>query len=317
MHALASIGAASLAMALDHALGDPPNRWHPVAWMGRLIAWGERYAMGRTPAGRTLYGAGLVLGGLVVTVAPVVLLEWISARAGVWVSLVTTVVLLKCVITWSGLRRAAHSVSAALDAGDLPEARRLLAWHLVSRDTSELDANLVAAAAVESVAENLTDALIAPLCFFAAGGIPAAWGYRFCNTCDSMLGYHDPIHEYLGKFAARLDDVLNWLPARLAGLLIAAAAVLAGEDGRRAWHALRTQHGRTASPNAGWTMAAIAGALHVTLEKVGHYRLEGGTDPVTCATIGRAIRVIGIAILLFFGLFVTVMLTLGRFGHGF
>jgi adenosylcobinamide-phosphate synthase len=164
-------------------------------------------------------------------------------------------------------------------------------WHLVSRDTSQSSSSLVVAATVESLAENITDGLTSPLLFFALGGLPGAWAYRFCNTCDSMLGYRDPEREYLGKFTARLDDVLNWLPARLTGALIVFAAALSGEDARNAWCTMPTEHRRTASPNAGWTMSAMAGALGVTLEKVGHYRLEGGNGPLDADTIERCFRV--------------------------
>jgi adenosylcobinamide-phosphate synthase len=107
-----------------------------------------------------------------------------------------------------------------------------------------------------------------------------------------MLGYRDPEREYLGKFTARLDDVLNWLPARLTGALIVLGAALAGEDAGNAWRTMLAQHGRTASPNAGWTMSAIAGALGVTLEKVGHYRLEGSDGPLDAGTIERCFRVV-------------------------
>jgi adenosylcobinamide-phosphate synthase len=198
-------------------------------------------------------------------------------------------------------------VKAALEKGDLPEARRLVSWHLVSRDTSQLDASLVAAAAVESVAENITDGIVAPLLFFALAGLPGAWAYRFVNTCDSMLGYRDPVHEHLGKFAARLDDALNFFPARLAGLLLVVAAGLVGEDTTGAWQTMWHQHCRTASPNAGWTMSAMAGALGVTLEKVGHYQLEGGPTSPGVETIDRALRVTAVTVGLFVGLLGVVL----------
>lgn len=298
-----------LALALDLLLGDPPNRFHPVAWMGRLIGWSEQRAPAGGPTRRFVYGVALVLVGAAVCTLPVVLLLARAKRCGAGVYVPVTVLLLKSTFTYSGLARAAASVRCALQAGDLPEARRLVAWHLVSRDTSELSEELVAAAAVESVAENVTDGVIAPLLYFLLVGVPGAWAYRFLNTCDSMLGYHDPEHEYLGKFAARLDDLLNWLPARLTALLMAVAAWLAGEDAPGAWRTMWAQHGRTASPNAGWTMGAMAGALNVTLEKVGYYRLEGGTTTLRPATIGRATRVAGLTVVLF-GLLLAAALAL-------
>jgi len=288
-----------LALALDLLLGDPPNRFHPVAWMGKVIGWGERAAPAAGPWPRFAYGAALVLAGATVCTLPVVLLLIGARQLGLFVYVVVAALLLKSTFTFSGLVRAARSVRQALLVGDLADARRLVAYHLVSRDTSALSEELVAAATVESVAENVTDGVIAPLLFFLLAGVPGAWAYRFFNTCDSMLGYRDPEHEYLGKFAARLDDVLNWLPARLTGLLMVLAAWLAGEDGAGAWRTMRAQHARTASPNAGWTMSGMAGALNVTLEKVDYYRLEGGTERLSAAAIRRATRVAGVTVALF------------------
>jgi adenosylcobinamide-phosphate synthase len=218
------------------------------------------------------------------------LLRWLTPRC--WpLALLINAVGLKLAVAFRGLVRAACQVAAALKAGDLCAARRLLSWHLVSRDTAQLPDYLLAAATVESVAENLTDGLAAPLFFYLLGGLPAAWAYRFANTCDSMLGYRDAQREYLGKFSARLDDLLNWMPARLTALAIVCGAALAGTDARRALAVMAAQHGRTASPNAGWTMSAMAGALGVTLEKVGHYRLEGGAGALAAGTVAQALAV--------------------------
>jgi adenosylcobinamide-phosphate synthase len=161
----------------------------------------------------------------------------------------------------------------------------------VSRSTAGLDAGHVASAAVESVAENLTDGLLAPACFFLVGGLAGAAAYRAVNTADSMFGYHEGALEYFGKTAARLDDVLNLIPARIAALSLVAGAALVGEDARGAMAILRRDRGRTASPNAGWTMAAMAGALGVVFEKPGVYRLGDGALPVA-ADIERSIRVL-------------------------
>jgi adenosylcobinamide-phosphate synthase len=292
-----------LAVALDLALGDPPNRYHPVAWMGSLIACLTRGRQEDFPSLRdfgsqfTIGAAVTVCGALLFSLPLWLLLRWLAAHC--WpLALLVNAVGLKMAISFRGLAQAAREVQKALALGDLPEARRLVSWHLVSRDTSALGPDQVAAATVESVAENLTDGLAAPIIFFLLGGLPAAWAYRFVNTCDSMLGYHDPVHEYLGKFPARLDDVLNWLPARLTGLLLVLGAAGAGADPSNAWRTMWAQHGRTASPNAGWTMSAMAGALSVTLEKIGHYRLEGGTGPLAPRTIGRALAVARVTVAL-------------------
>jgi adenosylcobinamide-phosphate synthase len=155
---------------------------------------------------------------------------------------------------------------------------------------------LVAAAAVESLAENLGDSVVAPLCYYAIGGLPGAVAYRAVNTLDSMIGYRGR-YEWLGKAGARLDDVLNLLPSRLAVLLIVGAAAVVGEDARGAWRVARRDARLTAGPNAGWPMAAMAGALGVELEKVGHYRLGAGGAAADATAIERADRVIAVAAL--------------------
>jgi len=203
--------------------------------------------------------------------------------------------LLKRTFAYRALVRGARDVQAALAANDLPEARRRLAWHLVSRDTTHLDAPLVAAATIESVAENFGDGIVAPLFYFALFGLPGALAYRFANTVDAMLGYHDARREYLGKFAARLDDVLNFIPARLPALLLPAAALLVRADAAQGWRVLWRDHARTASPNAGWPMSAMAGVLAVRLEKVGDYILGDGNGALDAHTIARSLRVMSVA----------------------
>src|SRR5262249_54209283 len=155
--------------------------------------------------------------------------------------------------------------------------RGLVGFHLVSRPTSGLSEGQVASAAVESAAENLTDAFVAPLLWYSALGLAGAFLYRTVNTADAMIGYREGALEYFGKASARLDDLLSLIPARIAGLAVVGAAALTGEDFRSAWTTMHHDHGRTASPNAGWTMSAMAGALGVMLEKPGTYRLGAGS----------------------------------------
>jgi adenosylcobinamide-phosphate synthase len=189
-----------------------------------------------------------------------------------------------------GLAAAALEVARHLERGDLPAARSAVGRHLVSRPTTALDDAGVASAAVESVAENLTDSVAGPLLFYVTLGLPGAAAYRAINTADAMLGYRDGVLEHFGKAAARLDDAASFLPARLSALALAAGAALTGDAGGAALATARRQHRRTASPNAGWTMAAMAGALGVTLEKAGHYRLGAGR-PATARDVRRAVRI--------------------------
>ena len=197
---------------------------------------------------------------------------------------------LKSIFAYRNLRRSVLAVGEALAEDDLVEARRLTSWHLVSRDTGQLSAEEVAGAAIESLAENLTDSVTAPLLAYSVGGLPAAWAYRLINTTDAMWGYRTPEFEQLGKFPAKLDDALNWLPARLTGWALVGATGLTGPNGPRAAQVMLNQHGRTASPNAGWTMSAMAGALGVTLTKRDVYTLAGGSNRLDVAAVRRAVR---------------------------
>ena len=271
-----------LAIIIDLLGGDPPNRAHPVAAMGFWLRRGNRIAPKRH---RFRFGAVWVSAGTIIFAAP-----WLLCRQTLYRFWGVIPFLLKPMFAYRNLRRAVLAVARALEADNLPEARRLLAWHLVSRSTETLSAAEVAGAAIESLTENLTDSLAAPLLAYAGGGLPAAWGYRFINTADAMWGYRTPEFEQLGKFAAHADDLLNRLPARLTGGLLVIAAFAVGLDGRRAAATMRAQHARTESPNAGWTMSAAAGALGVTLEKRGVYSLTGGNAPLSAVTVRRAIR---------------------------
>ena len=203
------------------------------------------------------------------------------------VATVITVPLLKSVFSISALLKAGEDVLGALERADLPEARRLLSWSLVSRNTDDLSEEEVVGATAESLAENLTDSLASPLFFYARFGLPGAVFYRFCNTCDSMIGYRGGDTEWGGKIAAKLDDVLNWIPARVTSILLLGAGVLAKEDVVKGAEALRDERGNTASPNAGWPMSVMAGMLGVTLEKRGQYALAGGTEPLCTQALRR------------------------------
>ena len=292
------------ALLLDWAFGEPPSRCHPVAGIGRLIAAGRAAARWRSPAALVVQGALLVVavGGVAVALAllaerALVALPPVLALAGeAW--------LLKCTFSLRRLFGAVELVRGHLVAGDLEGARRELGLHLVSRRTDELDAGAVASGAVESLAENFTDSWLAPACWFVVGhvgglgaGLAAAWAYRVVNTADAMIGYRDGDLEYLGRVTARLDDVLNFVPARLGAVTIVAAAALAGRSATDAWRALRRDARRTASPNAGQTMAAMAGAIGARLEKRGHYELGSG-PPADVGAIDAALGVMRWAVAL-------------------
>ncbi len=285
-----------IALGLD-IMGEPPAAWHPVVWFGKLIQRLERAApRGRIP--QLLYG-GVML-GLATPAAflPAAIVHRLAKRVqakAIQHGCTDGGLILYALIEGAGLKpffalrmlaEAGRLVRLALECHDLPAARHAL-QSLVSRDRSELTAELVAAAAIESLAENLSDSVVAPLLYYTLFGLRGAAVYRLFNTFDSMVGYHGR-YEYLGKAAARLDDVLNVLPARLTALLIIAFAPLFGGRRRKAWQIWQRDASRTASPNAGHPMAAAAGALGVQLEKVGHYRLGDNDKVITASSIRQA-----------------------------
>jgi adenosylcobinamide-phosphate synthase len=288
------------ALAIDAAMGDPPNRWHPVAWLGRAIAAARRQLAHGSPPWLLFIGAlvTLTLASLAASLAA--LLVRAAGCLGPAAGLVEALALSTC-LSVRGLGRAARDVARALDAGDLSTARRALSFHLVSRPTANLEAGEVAAATVESVAENLTDSVVAPALMYLVFGLPGAVLYRTVNTADAMIGYRDGVLEHFGKLAARADDVLNLIPARISALAIVLAAALTGASPRCALAVLWRDRRRTASPNAGWTMSAMAGALQVRLTKRGAYTLGEGDLP-TAADIPRSVRIILIAATLAIGI---------------
>jgi adenosylcobinamide-phosphate synthase len=325
------------AVALDWLIGDPPNAFHPVAWFGKIVQAMERRAPRNHPRAEFLYGSGMTASGIALAALPALLFErWSRARQPSviasralrgeaisdprigdcfaslamtlenWSTVLLAALALKITFAWRGLIRAGASVQRDLDTRATDDARADLRA-LVSRDTRALDTTQLAAAAIESLAENASDAFVAPLFYFHLFGLPGAFAYRAVNTLDSMIGYHGQ-YEFLGKFAARLDDALNFIPARLTALLLVLAARFTRDDARRAWQIMWRDHARTASPNAGYPMSAMAGALDVRLEKVGHYRLnENGRAPQP-RDIQRAARIVSVAL----GVVVAVFLLVGR-----
>lgn len=277
-----------LGVTADALLGDPPSAVHPVRALGLAARAYEGATLGRFSP-RVAGGAGALLlpmsAGLVATVA-----EW-KGRHRPGGRIVAAAGSLALASAQRTLMHRALEVADALDAGDLVEARRLLGYHLVSRPTDDLDASEVAGATIESVAENLGDGVAGPWLAFAAGGPGGAWAYRALNTLDSLWGYRSERYAEFGWAAARLDDLANLVPARVAALAICVAAERRAHRGVVAFELWRRDGALTESPNAGQPMAAMAGALGVTLTKRGQYTLGGGLRPADASDIRAAVAV--------------------------
>lgn len=262
-----------IAIAIDLAVGELPNRFHAVAWLGRGIGFAERRLPQMT--GKERWGSGLLLTGAFVIGAGS---SGVATRRVVrllpkLVSIVGEAALLKQAFAIRALFKHTVGVERALHADDIESARSAAAL-MVSRDTTNLSANALASAAIESLTENASDSVVAPLLWYALLGLPGAFAYRAANTLDATVGYR--CNGSFGTPSAWLDDLLNLAPARLTGVLIVAAS----RAPRMGAHGMLRDASKTPSPNAGWPMAAAAHALGVRLEKHGHHVLnEGGRAP--------------------------------------
>ena len=275
------------AVALDR-LGEPPTACHPVGWIGKLIAALNRHA----PSG----GQQQLWYGIAIAVAPAALagvitylLDALAQRAPWPIRIILRGATLSWTFSLTGLERAAQAVATDLEQNRIPAARSSVR-SLVSRSTTDLSAGEIAAAAIESVAENASDSVIAPLFWWSVLGPAAAGAYRAINTADAMVGYHGR-YELLGRASARLDDAVNFVPARLTGLAVCVASLQP-----RSLRTMLRDHVRTESPNAGWPMSAMAGALKRRLAKPGHYVLGNPAPPPVSGDIERAISIVRRAI---------------------
>jgi adenosylcobinamide-phosphate synthase len=282
----------ALAVALDRVAGEPPGRLHPVVVMGRYCAWAGALMAGISGARRQVAAGGIAtaVGAVAAAVAGAALRWWLD-RLPRPLALAAEAAVLSTLLSARMLEREVLRVHAALGGDDTDEpcelaaARRAVAG-LVSRDVSALDTGGIREAALESLAENASDAIVAPLWWFAVAGLPAAAAYRFVNTADAMWGYRTGAWEWRGKAAAHADDLANWWPARLTALLLAPRVGVARVS--------RTAD-VTASPNAGWPMGALALRLDVRLRKLhgpAAYTLHPRGRPTRADDVGPAIRAV-------------------------
>jgi adenosylcobinamide-phosphate synthase len=270
MHTATALIVLAAALVGDWAFGEYPPLLHPVVWIGKTIAAAMRLAPQQGRWRQLFFGAFLALGiGTLSAGITFLVLRW--AADFPIVELVAATFFLKASFALWELKRAADRVVKPLQHGDLAQAREALR-SLCSRDPSCLDETALLAAIIESLAENLCDSFVAPLCYWIVFGVPGAMGYRAINTLDAMIGYRGRF-EYVGKVPARLDDAANWLPARLTAGLLLLAGGLTGQNVATAWRILRRDGAKTPSPNGGRPMAVMAGLLGVELEKKGVYSL--------------------------------------------
>lgn len=250
----------AVGVVADLALGDPVYRWHPVRLIGRMLTWLERQLR---DAGLDGYGGGILLfvGLAAVSLGVVAAVVAVASSASVALAWLVHAFFLYSLLALGDLLQHVWRIEAAVRAGDLPRAR-LAVTALVGRDTDRMDGGGCRRAAVESLSENLTDGFVSPVFWYVLAGLPGLVIFKVVSTMDSMVGYKTPHYLRFGWCGARLDDLMNFLPARMTWLLIAAiAALLPAYSGRKAWTVGLRQHQLLLGPNSGWSEAATAGAL--------------------------------------------------------
>lgn len=280
--------ALAAAFAIDALCGEPPPRLHPVVWIGRIAQALVDRAPADAPARELLWGACIALAVPGAAMTGALLLLWACGER-MWLRVPLEALLLSTLFAVRALGEAALGLSAKLKQGVLADARWALR-NLCSRDPSELSPAELSAAAIESTAENTSDSIVAPLLCYALLGLPGAAAYRAVNTLDAMIGYRGRF-EYLGKISARLDDLLNLVPARLTAALLLLSGALERarvREGVRVWW---RDARKTESPNAGHPMAAMAGLLGLRLEKRGSYALGDASRQAEAHDINRAWRI--------------------------
>lgn len=264
---------AVVAFLIDALLGDPRSKFHPVVMMGNLISLLEKILRRELDSPLLQIFKGGLLVAVIVVVAYVVgfAVELLShAMPALAAQVFIQALVLSFMISPRTLADAAREIYWLLESENLPRAREKVGW-IVGRDTANLNEAEVSRATVETVAENTVDGVISPLFYFAVGGLPLAVVYRAINTMDSMLGYKNEKYFYFGRVAARLDDVANFIPARLTGLLFVCAAIVLHLDWRNAFNMMRRDASKHPSPNGGWAEATVAGALNIRLGGTNYY----------------------------------------------
>ena len=293
---LCLLGALAGGIGIDWLFGDPPNRYHPVAWLGQLIGFFvPRLKGGSEKANGTIFAISLLI-----TAALAVHFLVFATRylAGVIELVVVSAIILKMTIAMKGMETHAKAIMNGLEDDDLAGTRRNLSM-IVRRKTDDLDVQHILSATIECVSESTVDGITAPIFYYSLFGPAGAFAYRVINTLDSMAGYRDDYFRDIGWMSARLDAVANYIPARITALLMVISAKIVGADWKNSFNILQRDHDRTFSLNAGYPMATMAGALRVRLEKIGYYTLGDEQEPVTLEKCKDAISIMKVTTVLF------------------
>ena len=291
------------AVILDLLVGDPKNKFHPTSWIGSLIAKLVPIIQNKSPRREKFGGIILVIFLTTLVTTILVFLEVAIQNIafdfiGIIVSVIVGVILLKTTIAIRGMEKHAMAVMESIERNDLDAARNNLSM-IVKRNTKNLDKNHVLSGTLESISENTVDGVTGPLFYFAFFGIPGAFIYRIINTIDSMIGYKTSIFTNVGWFGANCDKILNYLPSRITSLMMVIGAMILGNDWRKSYKIMKRDGKNTESPNAGYPMAALAGALGTRFEKIDHYSVGEGNIELTKSHLRSAIALMKVTSILF------------------
>ena len=304
-----------VAILIDLIFGDPPVKIHPVVWMGSVISFLEKRLRAKNTKIEKLNGFILLLLSVAIFTIPTFLLfyfYWEIFNPFNFLELVIFVIFsglfLKITFAVKCLRDYTHPIALALERGNIKKAREYLPY-IVRRDPSKLAENGIISAAIESIAESTVDGVTSPLFYFAILGVPGAIAYRVVNTLDSMVGYKDPDKINIGMISAKTDDILNYIPVRITFIMMIICSVFTSGSPRNGLKIALRDHSVVESPNAGWTMATMAGILMVRLKKEDYYALGDPDHPLNPSHIKKALNLFYLTCA-FFIIFILVISTL-------
>lgn len=309
-----------LALSIDFTIGDPKNKFHPTVWVGTLIGKLVPFVKNHNQTAEKL-------NGLILTISITALIASILYFLNIGLyyleladfnlmtkiitlifSIAVTGILLKTTLAVKGMEKYSKSIMEALSKDNLDDARTKLSM-IVKRDTKNLDRQHIISGTLESISENTVDGIIGPLFYFTILGLPGAFIYRTINTIDSMIGYKTDLFRNLGWFGANCDKVLNFLPSRITSLVMIIAIMILKENWKHSIEIMRRDGKKTESPNAGYPMATMAGALSVKFEKIDHYTLGDGNLELTETHFKSAISIMKLTTILFCAIFTIPLIT--------
>lgn len=311
---LIPIIAVIVAVLIDLFLGDPRNRYHPTAWIGKLIAKLAPHCRSHNGQLEKIKGILLILCVISIVLTPILAFSYFVNSVSSTDQLVSRIfiavlciiavgILLKTTIAIKGMEKHAWIIMQYIKKNDLEAARQNLSF-IVKRNTKDLDKQHIISATLESLSENIVDGITGPLFYFSIFGLAGAFVYRTINTADSMIGYKTEIFQNLGWFGANSDKFVNFIPSRITSLIMILACMILGENWKHSYKIMRRDGSKTESPNAGYPMATLAGALDIKFEKIQHYVLGDGNEEISESHLKSAISIMKLTTALFVLLFV-------------